>query len=114
MSPSDMGMGMTGGSQRVISGQYVSSNSKKHDTKIFKDVIAIIVLLIIVDIIILIFAIHYILECAKAHNWSPLVTLLLIILLFSPGIGGILSIGIIIYGLSGGCSKPKQLSFSFY
>ena len=78
-----------------------------------RQAIIFLIVLVIVDLIILITAIHYIIECSRMRGWSPLVTLLLIILLFTPGIGGILSIGIIIYGLAGGC-KPNKLAFKFF
>ena len=116
--------GMTGGTYDNPQQVPTETSSAPHRSRAL---IAMFVLLIIVDIAILVFAVHYILECSKAHKWSPMVTLLLIAMLFAPGIGGLLSIAIIIYGLTGGCKAPgavggspasygggSQMQFAFY
>ena len=84
------------------------------DKTIARDLIVLVVVAVIIDLVVLIFAIHYILECAKNNKWNPLITLLLIMMLFLPGIGGALAIAIIIYGVTGGCKPAQPLSFSFF
>lgn len=62
-------------------------------------VAAIFIVLLIIDIVLLVFAVHFTMKCSKANNWPGWVTFLLIVSFFIPYIGGALSLGMIIYGL---------------
>lgn len=86
---------------------------QKNIKNAIKDFLIIIVVYIIIRIIILIWAIHCILTCASSRGWNSLVAFLLIVLLFIPGLGDAICIGIIIYYYASGCHK-KNLSFTFY
>ena len=68
--------------------------------------------IVVVDLFLLILAIHYILKCSKARGWGMGMSILLIAMLFIPGFGPIIAISMIIYGLTGGCKPP--MSFHFF
>lgn len=78
-----------------------------------RDILLVFVLLLVIDIAILVYAIHSAISCGQANNWPTLVVLLLILLMFAPGVGFVVQLGVIIYHLASGCDKPK-LAFSFY
>lgn len=90
-----------------------SSNVKEGDNS-FREFIIFLIVIAIIDILIIIIAVHYLLECSKAQGWDMWITTILIIMLFAPGVGLILAIAIIIYGLAGGCSPSPKMSFSFF
>jgi len=71
-----------------------------------------IIILIIIDIMILCLAIHYLMECTKNRGWGNGMMILLIVLMLTPSIGPFVTIGIIAYGAFGGC-KPK-MTFQFF
>lgn len=87
--------------------------SLKEGEKFVRDFIIFIIVVAIIDILILILAVHYILECSKAQNWNMWITVILIILLFAPGIGLVLGFAIIIYGLAGGCARTPNFPSLF-
>jgi hypothetical protein len=97
-----------------IEGHTGGHMSLKEGEKFVRDFIIFIIVVAIIDILIIILAVHYILECSKAQNWNMWITVILIILLFAPGVGTALGMAIIIYGLAGGCAPNPKLSFSFF
>ena len=97
-----------------IEGHTGGKMSLKEGEKFARDFIIFLIVVAIIDILIIISAVHYILECSKAQNWNMWITVILIILLFAPGIGTALALAIIIYGLAGGCAPNPKLSFSFF
>jgi len=60
----------------------------------------ILVVVLIVDIIFISLAIHFALKCSRKNGWPMWATLLFIVLLFVPYIGGVLSLATIIYGIT--------------
>ena len=86
---------------RVVSDEYMSPEAAKAAAVI-----------VVIDILLLVLAIHYILKCSKARGWGMGMSILLIAMLFIPGFGPIIAISMIIYGLTGGCKPP--MSFHFF
>jgi len=61
------------------------------------------VVLIVIDLIFLIYAIHCLVQCSQSQKWPVWVTVFLFILLFTPALGFAVCIGIIVYHLASGC-----------
>ena len=78
-----------------------------------KNIVFTLVVMMVLDIVFLFYAIHCLVECSHSQSWPIWLTLLLFILLFTPGLGFTVALGIIVYHLAVGCSQPK-LAFSFY
>ena len=78
-----------------------------------KNIVFTLVVMMVLDIVFIFYAIHCLVECSHAQSWPIWLTLLMFILLFVPGLGFSVSLGIIVYHLALGCGQPK-LSFSFY
>ena len=81
--------------------------------KMAKDMLYTLIVLMVLDLVFLFYAIHCLVVCSQANSWSPVITVLLFVLLFVPGLGFATALGIIVYHLAVGCEK-KSLAFSFY
>lgn len=84
----------------MFSTAYVANNKEKWAKKnddVTRGIVVIFILLLILDVLIIIFTIQSLLFCSKVHKWDSLVTFLLIVSLFIPGVGGIVGLSIIIY-----------------
>jgi len=91
----------------------MSPNAAKDVKRAVGDFIMFVIILLIIDILVIVYAVHCTLKCAKAKGWPVYVSLILIFLIFSPGIGFVVGFAMIIYCLAAGCNNPK-LSFTFY
>lgn len=90
-----------------------NSQAPKLSTEDKRILIITVILLLVIDLVILCFGIHFLLKCSEDKDWNPVLVILLIVLMFTPTFGSLLGIALIIYGLSGACDK-KAMSFSFY
>ena len=82
----------------------------KNMIQLIQQFLLIFMILLILDIILIYFTIKSILLCQRAGKWNTLVSILLILVcLFVPGIGFILSIFLIIYAKMT-CGSEKTLS----
>ena len=85
---------------------------KKHKEKVMRDIVIVFFALLILDLAFIIYSVHCIFNCSEMKKWPIMLTILLMIMLFLPGIGTLTALGIIIYNhLS--CQKPLT-SFDFY
>lgn len=76
-----------------------NQTSNKDFAKVVNEFLAIFVILVIIDIIILYYTIKAVMTCQKAGKWGTGISILLILIcLFVPGIGFMLSIFLIVYG----------------
>ena len=53
--------------------------------------------LLILDLALLIYSMHCILQCSEFKKWPTMLTILLMVMLFIPSIGFLTSLGVIIY-----------------
>lgn len=90
-----------------------AQNGNCDGKSISREAIIAIVIFIIIDIFIMCLAIHYIIKCSETRGWGTGMIVLLILLMFVPGIGPIVTLGILLYALFDGCDQ-KQMSFKFY
>jgi hypothetical protein len=75
-------------------------------------IIVIIALLVIIYIVLFILSMYYILKCSIKNRWPILYPILLISLSLIPYYGGIITIGIIIYGMvncGSVCEAPSEI-----
>lgn len=75
-------------------GQIEISDEEK---ELFKSMIVIIIIAVMIEVLLLIFAIRSIFMCQNAGKWGVLISILLILSLFMPYIGGFIAILLIIY-----------------
>ena len=81
--------------------------------KLSRDILYTLIVLMVLDLVFLFYAIYCLVECSQSSSWPSYLTILLFILMFVPGLGFATALGIIVYHLAVGCSKPK-LAFAFF
>ena len=93
----------------------IEATPSPQDKKNLRNVVLIFFALLIIDLVILVYSMHCILECSQIKKWPMMLTILLMIMIFIPTIGFLSSIGIIIY-YHMACKKDAQMqkSFQFY
>ena len=97
--------------------QLNASAAKTGDVaKLAKDILYTVVVLMVLDLVVLFYAIYCLVECSQNQSWPPYFTVLLFVLMFVPGLGFATALGVIVYHLAVGCGKSKStnLAFSFY
>lgn len=65
--------------------------------KTSRKMVLIFFVLLVLDLVLLVYSMHCILECSQIKKWPMLLTILLMVMLFMPSIGTLTSIGVIIY-----------------
>jgi hypothetical protein len=73
--------------------------------------ISVVITAFTISLLLVILAIYAIIQCGKIQSWSPYLQILLIILLFTPYVGGIVSIAVIVYWL---VQCRSRTSVSYY
>lgn len=93
----------------------IEATPSPQDKKNLRNVVLIFFALLIIDLVILVYSMHCILECSQIKKWPMMLTILLMIMIFIPTIGFLVSLGIIIY-YHMACKKVSQpqKSFQFY
>ena len=91
----------------------VANTGQQMQAKVAKDFMYTLIVLMVLDLTVLLYAIYCLVECSQNGSWPPYLTILLFILMFVPGLGFATALGVIVYHLAIGCSKPK-LAFSFF
>jgi len=84
--------------------------------KAIKSVIISITILMIVYLILFILAIYYSFKCVKMNGWNMWVSILLILAMFIPTYGGVITIGVVIYGMTfcgSVCDAPMNMMSKF-
>jgi hypothetical protein len=79
----------------------------EEEKELFRNMIVIIMIAVLIEVLLLIFGIRAIFMCQNVGKWNVLISILLIISLFTPYIGGFLAILLIIYA-SVAC-QPKVM-----
>ncbi len=77
-----------------------------------RSVIISITILMIVYLVLLILAVYYAFKCSMSKGWSMIVPILLVLMMFVPGYGGVFTIGLVVYGMlncGSVCDVPREL-----
>lgn len=87
----------------MLSTAYVAKGNST-DAMLF---LTIALLLLVLDIAVMVYAFYCLIDCTRADSMNTVVAVLLGFLMFSPGAGFLVQVGVIIYH-SIYCSKKKQ------
>jgi hypothetical protein len=82
--------------------------------KLSRDILYTLVVLMVLDLVFLFYAIYCLVDCSQNQSFPPYLTILLFILMFVPGLGFAVALGIIVYHLAIGCGKRSKLAFAFF
>ena len=70
----------------------------EEQSKMVRDMLIALVVLILIYLALFMLAVYYSFKCSLSRGWSMYVPILLILGMMMPNIGGIIMVGIIIYG----------------
>jgi hypothetical protein len=76
----------------------LGDSCSEEQSKMVRDMLIALVVLILIYLALFLLAVYYCFRCALSRGWSMYVPILLILGMMMPRIGGLIMVGIIIYG----------------